>query len=80
MSVLHERYPPGADTGEEMLEHDGEEGGVIITGEIEITVNGETGLLGPGDAYYFKSSLPHRVRNVGPDECEIVSACSPPSV
>ncbi len=79
MSVLHERYPPGADTGEEMLEHDGEEGGVIITGEIEITVNGETGLLGPGDAYYFDSRLPHRFRNLGDQECVIVSANTPPT-
>ena len=79
MSVLHERYPPGADTGEEMLEHDGEEGGVIIAGEIEITVNGETGLLGPGDAYYFDSRLPHRFRNLGDQECVIVSANTPPT-
>jgi transcriptional regulator with XRE-family HTH domain len=28
MSILHERYTPGADTGEEMLAHAGEEGGV----------------------------------------------------
>jgi transcriptional regulator with XRE-family HTH domain len=79
MSILHERYAPNADTGEEMLTHAGEEGGVIVKGKIELTVGGESRILGPGDAYYFRSSLPHRFRNIGRDECEIVSAGSPPS-
>lgn len=79
MSIIHERYPPGADTGEEMLEHDGEEGGVVIAGEIEITVGGETSVLEAGDAYYFDSRLPHRFRNIGEAECVIVSANTPPT-
>jgi transcriptional regulator with XRE-family HTH domain len=80
VQILHEHYAPGADTGRVALHHEGEEGGVVIRGQLELTVDGERHTLGPGDAYYFKSSRPHRVRNVGPEECEIVSACSPPSV
>lgn len=79
MSVLHERYPPGADSGAEMLEHDGEEGGVVVAGEIEITVNGEVARLSAGDAYYFDSRLPHRFRNPSDAEAVIVSANTPPS-
>ncbi|MEQ4539181.1 MAG: cupin domain-containing protein [Billgrantia sp.] len=79
MSIIHERYPPGADTGADMLEHDGEEGGVVVAGEIELTVAGEARLLRAGDAYYFDSRLPHRFRNVGEEECVIVSANSPPT-
>jgi len=78
ISIIHERYPPGADTGEEMLEHEGEEGGVVVAGEIEITVNGESEVLRAGDAYYFDSRLPHRFRNLGEAECVIVSANTPP--
>ncbi|MGE4532803.1 cupin domain-containing protein [Halomonas sp.] len=78
MSIIHERYPPGADTGVEMLEHEGEEGGVVVAGEIEITVNGESEVLRAGDAYYFDSRLPHRFRNLGEAECVIVSANTPP--
>jgi transcriptional regulator with XRE-family HTH domain len=80
MSILHETYAAGADTGEEMLAHDGEEGGVVIRGQIEVTVGGARALLGPGDAYYFDSTLPHRFRNPGDEECEIVSANTPPSI
>src|SRR6202050_3198957 len=79
MSILHERYAANADTGEEMLTHAGEEGGVVVKGKIELTVGGESRVLGAGDAYYFKSSVPHRFRNIGREECEIVSASSPPT-
>ena len=79
LSVMHEIYAPGADTGEEMLSHDGEEGGVVVRGRIEITVGGSRRELGPGEAYYFDSSVPHRFRNLGDEACEIVSANSPPT-
>src|ERR1700681_2990127 len=79
MSVLHEVYPPGADTGPQMLSHAGEEGGVITKGKIEITVAQRVKMLGPGDAYYFESRLPHRFRNRGTAPCEIISANSPPT-
>jgi transcriptional regulator with XRE-family HTH domain len=79
MSILHERYAAQADTGEEMLTHAGEEGGVVVSGSIELSVGADTRVLTPGDAYYFRSSIPHRFRNAGPDECEIVSASSPPT-
>ncbi|PAU79000.1 cupin domain-containing protein [Halomonas salipaludis] len=79
MSIIHERYPPGADTGADMLEHEGEEGGVVVAGTIELTVDGEARLLTAGDAYYFDSRLPHRFRNVSDSECVIVSANNPPS-
>lgn len=80
MSILHEVYPVNSDTGEEMLRHDGEEGGFVVRGRIEITVGGETRVLGPGDAYYFDSRIPHRFRNTGSEECEIISANSPPTI
>ena len=79
LQVLHERYAPGGDTGEELLSHDGEEAGVIVRGRIEITVGGQTAVLGPGDAYSFDSRIPHRFRNVGEEPGEIVSACTPPT-
>jgi transcriptional regulator with XRE-family HTH domain len=79
IQLLHEHYAPGADTGEQMLSHDAEEGGVVIRGRLEVTVGDQVKVLGPGDAYYFDSRLPHRFRNLGEEECEVVSANSPPS-
>jgi transcriptional regulator with XRE-family HTH domain len=79
LQILRETYPPGADTGTEMLEHAGEEGGVVVAGSITITVGAETRLLKPGDAYLFPSTLPHRFRNDSDEVCEIVSASTPPT-
>ncbi|MGP1397018.1 MAG: cupin domain-containing protein [Inquilinaceae bacterium] len=79
LQVLHERYAPGADTGRAMLHHEGEEAGVVVRGHVEVTVGDRRQVLGPGDAYAFSSRQPHRFRNVGDHEAEIVSACTPPS-
>jgi mannose-6-phosphate isomerase-like protein (cupin superfamily) len=80
VQILRECYAPGADTGRVSLSHGGQEGGVVISGRIELTVDGVRSVLGAGDAYYFDSTKPHRFRNTGRESCVIVSACSPPTV
>ena len=80
MSILSETYEPGTDTGDDLLTHSGEEGGVVIEGELELTVAGKTWMLGPGDAYYFDSRLPHRFRNPGKVPARVVSANTPPTI
>jgi transcriptional regulator with XRE-family HTH domain len=80
MSILWENYAPDTDTGEDLLTHSGEEGGVVVEGELEVTVAGKTWLLGPGDSYYFDSRLPHRFRNMGKVPARIVSANTPPTI
>ncbi len=79
IQILHERYVAGADTGSAMLQHDSEEGGVVLRGSVEVTVGDQRRVLQAGDAYYFDSRTPHRFRNLGDEECEVVSACTPPS-
>jgi transcriptional regulator with XRE-family HTH domain len=79
MCIMREIMAPGSDTGEEMLSHEGEEGGVVMQGSLELTVGDRVHLLGPGEGYYFESSRPHRFRNVGKDELIIVSANTPPT-
>jgi transcriptional regulator with XRE-family HTH domain len=77
MCILREVMPPGSDTGESMLRHDGEEGGVIVAGSVEVTVGGQVRVLQAGEGYYFESRVPHRFRNVGDDDAVIVSANTP---
>src|SRR3546814_19042845 len=67
LQILIERYAAGADTGRVLLQHAGEEGGIVIRGRIEVTVADQVRELGPGDAYYFESSQTHRFRNHGPE-------------
>ena len=63
-----------------MLQHDGQEGGLVIRGEVEVTVGSNIQVLRAGDAYYFDSREPHRFRNVGREEAQIVSASTPPTL
>lgn len=79
LQMLDETYAPGADTGRTPLSHSGEEAGLVLSGSLEVTVDGHRKILGPGDAYAFESRLPHRFRALGPDPCRVVSACTPPS-
>lgn len=79
LQMLKERYQSGADTGKVPLVHDGEEGGIVLSGRLEVTVDDERRILGPGDAYNFESRRPHRFRCVGSTPCEVISACTPPT-
>ena len=79
IQMLYENYEPGADTGEEVYSHEAEEAGIVIAGQIELSVGAEVEVLGEGDGYIFDSRNPHRFRNTGTDVCIIVSACTPPT-
>ena len=78
IEVLREIMQPGADTGEDRIRHSGDEGGVVISGQLELTVGDETRLLGPDEGYYFEGSTPHRFRTVGDTPLVIVSANTSP--
>ena len=77
ISFLSETYPPGADTGDEMLTHEGEETGILVEGRLELTVGNETYVLETGDSYYFESSKPHRFRNPFDSAARLISATTP---
>jgi transcriptional regulator with XRE-family HTH domain len=79
LELLSCRFPPGASSGEEPYTHSGEEAGVVIRGRLELWVDGRTVILEAGDSFGFQSALPHRYRNPGPDEAEVIWAITPPS-
>jgi transcriptional regulator with XRE-family HTH domain len=74
IGLLKETYPPGSDTGSEMISFEGQEGGFIIQGEIEVTIGDQKQILKSGQAYYFDTSIPHRFQNLSKEVCEIISA------
>lgn len=79
IQLIQECYQPGSGTGRHAITHEGEECGIILSGRLEVTVGEETAILSKGDAYYFKSSLPHRFRNIWHEPCELITACTPPT-
>jgi transcriptional regulator with XRE-family HTH domain len=56
---------PGGTTGGEDYLHDGEEAGLVLSGRIELTVDGRSWSLSEGDSFRFRSNRPHRFRNDG---------------
>ena len=55
------------DQGEELVcyPHNGEEGGIVVQGELEVIIGNESYLLKQGDSIYFDSTHPHAFRNPG---------------
>lgn len=79
LQLLWVVMPPGTASGEEPFVHDGEECGVILQGQVETWIGDERYILGPGDAIYHSSTIPHRSRNIGEEQVILVVAKTPPS-
>ncbi|MDX3925831.1 MAG: cupin domain-containing protein [Shinella sp.] len=61
------------------IEHAGEEVGYVISGEVELIVGDQVFQLKPGDAFVFKSEIPHHYRNVGQGRASIFWVNTPPT-
>ncbi len=66
LTVLHERYEPGAATGEDMLSHRGEEGGVVVRGKVELTVGGQIARARSGRCLLFLQRDAASIPQCGP--------------
>lgn len=67
---------PGGQSGPETYTHRGEEGGLVLAGTLELTVDGRIALLYEGDSFRFSSSLAHRFSNPGATQANVVWANS----
>jgi transcriptional regulator with XRE-family HTH domain len=63
---------PGGSTGDELYTHDGEEAGLVIEGEMKLTVDAESWTLKHGDSFRFASRRPHRFSNPSGDSKAVV--------
>lgn len=61
------------------IQHEGEELGYVLEGELELTVDGEPYLLKEGDAFQFRSERPHGYRNRGTATARILWINTPPT-
>ncbi len=72
-------FGPGEEGPLAPFTHHGEEQMVVIQGEMHVWIDGETWVLGVGDAIAFDSALPHRSMNRGATPAVIIAAITPPS-
>lgn len=74
---VHVVHPGGVTHG--AIQHEGEEVGYILEGELELEVDGEIHFLKPGDSFFFKSNLPHGYRNAGDCVTRVLWINTPPT-
>lgn len=67
VDFLHLVYEPGGSSSsdDKLMRHSGREYGLVLSGQLEVTVQFETYLLEAGDSISFDSTIPHRLRNIG---------------
>jgi transcriptional regulator with XRE-family HTH domain len=61
----------------DLVTHQGEAVGYLLSGTIELTIDDTTTLMTPGDSFFFKAYLTNSYRNVGEGEARIVWVNTP---
>jgi transcriptional regulator with XRE-family HTH domain len=72
------RFESRAESSGTFYQHPGEEFLYVQKGELEFKTEGDSIVLTPGDSLYFKSRIPHMVRNVGEDPAYAVAVIYTP--
>ena len=62
---------PGSGSGTTPYVHAGEEIGLVISGILELVIDGRSRILREGDCFSFPSVIPHRFLNVGTTQCVV---------
>lgn len=75
--AFHCTIPKGGSSGRQHMYHPGDELIVLLEGQLQVTIAGETYLLEQGDSLSFKSHMPHRWDNVGNGEARVIWTLSP---
>ena len=69
--------PGGGSDG--VIQHEGEEFGYVLEGQIELNVGGRRYRVGEGDSFHFRSERAHSYRNVGKKKARILWLNTPPT-
>ncbi|RKD31948.1 cupin domain-containing protein [Thermohalobacter berrensis] len=79
IEFLYITIEPGDSTTKELIQHEGEECGIVIKGKLLIKTELKDYILEEGDSIYLDSSTPHRYINIGDKPCISIWAMTPPS-
>ena len=77
-AVIFHIHPGGHSSG--MRQHQGEEVGYVISGQLKFFVDGKTYVLKPGDSFFFPSHLPHGFENHGKEIAKVIWFNTPASL
>lgn len=77
--LVETTFEPGASTGDRDRERRGEEAGLVLSGTLELHVDGRTLTLQAGDSFSFTRRGPHRCHNPGAVPAVVLWVITPPS-
>lgn len=77
MGFLIEEYQPHSTTGEAEIQHEGEEAGTILSGEIQLNYGNKVYVIKEGESYLIDTTIPHKFTNTTDKVCKIISAHTP---
>lgn len=78
IEMILTRIPPRTATGDEFVTRNAEESGLVLQGQMMLSIGEESFLLEEGDSFCFRPGEPHRVSNPGDVEARIVWVITPP--
>ena len=79
LEVLGAVFAEGGSAGDLYVHGDSEELLIVVRGLVEALVGEESFVLGPGETLFYRSSMPHSLRNISQGESEVIWVVSPPS-
>lgn len=77
--LVESTFAPGASTGDRDRERRGEEAGLVLSGSLELKVEGQLLRLEAGDSFAFTRRGPHRCHNPGTVPAVVLWVITPPS-
>jgi transcriptional regulator with XRE-family HTH domain len=74
IEFVYNFYPPGSEStpASSLVRHTGTEWGVVLKGQLGLTVGFNEYVLDPGDSTFFDSMVPHRLHNDGDEVVEAI--------
>lgn len=70
--MLLTEIAPGARSSDDLMQDVGEQGGLVLEGQLELNIEGESILLTEGDSFQFSSTTPHYYINNGEKAAKVM--------
>jgi transcriptional regulator with XRE-family HTH domain len=71
---------PGGGSGKEKLVRSGEKAGLVLSGQVRLSVGSDVFALGEGDSFLFDSGTPHQIVNDRDNEARVLWIIRPDQV
>lgn len=72
LQIMILRMDPGGESGGKALSYPAEKGGLVLSGQVVLSVDGEVATLFAGDSFVFDSVSPHFLRNTSDEPAEVL--------